>query len=185
MLFIILLFLSLNRPKLNEKIFFEVRSTDLLEHITYQIVSCGKLIYSNSLNVSERNYHVFNVFVTFDMVPRADLIVYYFKNDDIISSKMSIDIRDDLSNIVKLKLSQTQVKPGDTVDIDIVSNPNSYIGLLAVDQSVLLLKKTIDIGIDDVWNERELYQYHFHEKKLKSKPSPPYFYNRYWNDFKV
>lgn len=162
-----------------------MQSSDLLEHITYQIVSRGKLIDSNSLNIPQRNYHVFGFLVTFALVPKTDLIVYYFKNENIISTKLSIDIRDDLSNFVKLKLSKSLVQPSDNVTIDIISNPKSYIGLLAVDQSTLLLKQNADLRLDDIWNERELYQYHFHEKKPKSSTQTTYFYKKYWNDFQV
>ena len=34
----------------------------------------------------------------------------------------------------------TQAKPGEKVDIKVTTNPDSYVGLMGVDQSVLLLK---------------------------------------------
>lgn len=161
-------------------------SSDPLESITYQIVSHARLLYSESLSVPGRHYHVFSFLATFDLLPRADLIVYYFKDEDIISSKISIDMRDDLSNFVKLKLSQSQVQPCDTVQIDILSKKGSYVGLLAVDQSVLLLKRNTDLSIDDAWDERELFQYHFHEKKNpKPKSDSNHFHHSYWSDFQV
>jgi hypothetical protein len=42
---------------------------------------------------------------------------------------------------VKLELSTLQAGPGQNLDITINTNPNSFVGLLGVDQSVLLLKK--------------------------------------------
>lgn len=174
-----------NRPKMNDRIFVEVMSSNLLDSITYQVVSHAKIIYSESLTVPHRGYHVFSFLATFDLMPRADLIVYYFKDDDIISAKLSIDMRGDLSNFVKLKLSDTQVKPGDSVKIDILSNEGSYVGLLAIDQSVLLLKRNADLTIDDAWNERELFQHHYHDKIPKQKSSTTYFHQSYWSDFQV
>lgn len=174
-----------NRPKLNDRIFVEVMSSNLLESITYQIVSHARLLYSDSVIVPNRNYHVFSFLATFDLMPRADLIVYYFKDDDIISTKISIDMRDDLPNFVKLKLSQSDVQPGDNVQINILSKPNSYVGLLAVDQSVLLLKRNADLSVEDAWDERELFQYHFHEKCPKSTSSSNEFHHSYWSDFQV
>lgn len=174
------------RPTLNKEIFVEIQSTDILKHFTYQIISQGRLIYSDSLDVPQRNYHVFNFLATFELLPTAHLIVYYFKNDDIISNKIDIDIRENLNNFIKLKLSETRVQPGDSVNIDIITKPKSRIGLLGVDQSVLLLKKNNDLSIDDAWNERELYQYQFHERNPKSSfGHSPYFYNKYWGDFQV
>lgn len=172
------------RPTLNKEIFVEIQSIDILEHFTYQVISQGRLIYSDSLNVPQRNYHVFSFLATFDLFPTAHLIVYHFKNDDIISTKTDIKIRDQLNNFIKLKLSDSRVKPGDSVNITITTKPKSYVGLLGVDQSVLLLKKNNDLSIDDAWNERELYQYQFHERNSKSNEGhSPYSYNKYRGDF--
>lgn len=164
----------------------EIQSIDILEHFTYQVISQGRLIYSDSLNVPQRNYHVFHFLATFDLLPTAHLIVFYFKNADIISAKIDIDIRENLNNFIKLKLSETSVKPGKTINIDITTKPKSYVGLFGVDQSVLLLKKNHDISIEDAWNERELYQYQFHDRNAKSNHGhSSYFYNKYWADFQV
>jgi hypothetical protein len=40
-----------------------------------------------------------------------------------------------------LETSTPQVEPGQNLSISIKTNPNSFVGLLGVDQSVLLLKK--------------------------------------------
>lgn len=58
---------------------------------------------------------------------------------------------------VKLELSADQAKPGDLLNITITTKPNSYVGLLGVDQSVLLLKKGNDIEKSSVFEELEKY----------------------------
>lgn len=173
-------------PALNKEIFVEVQSISLLTHFTYQLVSQGKLIASDSVEVPERKYHVFSFLATFELAPKAHLIVYYFKNDEIISARIDIELRDELQNFVKLKLSSAKVAPGDNVNIDVTTNPNSYVGLLGVDQSVLLLKKNAELTAEDAFNERELYQYRFHDKMTTEKQEQtPYYHNSYWNDFRV
>lgn len=171
---------------MNKEIFIEIQSVDILEHLTYQVISQGRLIYSDSLAVPKRNYHVFHFLATFDLVPTAHLIVYYFRNDDIISTKVDIDIRGNLNNFVKLKLTETTVRPGAEVSIAITSKPKSLVALCGVDHSVLLLKKNNAITINDAWNERELYQYQFHDRNAKSNVrDAPHFYNKYSGDFQV
>lgn len=171
---------------LNRDVFVEVQSVDLLEYFTYQIVSQGKVIHSDSVSVPQRKYHVFSFLATFELLPKAHLIAYYFKNDDIVSAKVDVEIRDELQNFVKLKLSSVRAAPGDNVSIAVSTNPNSYVGLMGIDQSVLLLKKNDDLTIDAAFNERELYQYQFHEKDLQeSLSNAKYFYNNYWSDFRV
>lgn len=171
---------------LDRKIFVEIQSIDALEHFTYQVISQGRLIHSDSLNVPKRNYHVFHFLATFDLAPVAHLIVYHFKNDDIISAKIDIDLRENLNNFIKLKLAKGTVRPGEMANIDIISKPSSYVALCGVDLSVLLLKKNNDLTLNDAWNERELYQYQFHERNAKSDAGhSPYFYNKFWGDFQV
>lgn len=76
-----------------------------------------------------------------------------------------------------MKLSSEQVKPGNSMDIQVTTNPNSFVGLLGVDQSVLLLKKGNDIEASTVF--QELTKYSTIEKSN-------YFYysaDKRYNDF--
>jgi CD109 antigen len=54
-------------------------------------------------------------------------------------------------------LSSEQGKPGEQVSITVSTKPNSYVGLLGVDQSVLLLKKGNDIEKSSVFDELDKY----------------------------
>lgn len=56
-----------------------------------------------------------------------------------------------------MKLSSSQTEPGKNLDITVSSNPKSFVGLLGVDQSVLLLKKGNDIEPSTVFEEIEKY----------------------------
>lgn len=58
---------------------------------------------------------------------------------------------------IDLELSSDQGKPGDQVSITVSTKPNSYVGLLGVDQSVLLLKKGNDIEKSTVFEELGKY----------------------------
>lgn len=58
---------------------------------------------------------------------------------------------------VDLKLSSEQAQPGETLNISVSSKPNSFVGLLGVDQSVLLLKSGNDIDQSIVFNELNKY----------------------------
>lgn len=164
----------------------EVQSLDVLTYFTYQVVSQGKLIHSDSVEVPKQRNHVFQFLATFDLTPKAHLIVYYFKDDDIISSKVTIEMREELQNFVKLKLWPSRVAPGKVVNITVCSNPRSYIGLVGVDQSVLLLKTNPDITVASAFNERELYQHYFHDKENSKYGSySPFYFNDYFAHFQV
>jgi len=62
---------------------------------------------------------------------------------------------------LNLTLSKANAKPGSTLDLTIATRPNSYIGLMAVDQRVLLLKSGNDIDIARV--NADLMAYNQHE----------------------
>jgi CD109 antigen len=51
---------------------------------------------------------------------------------------------------VSLSLNTTQASPADGVSVQVTATPGSYVGLLAVDQSVLLLKNDNDLSTDAV-----------------------------------
>lgn len=58
---------------------------------------------------------------------------------------------------INLTLSTAESKPNSTVNLTIASRPLSYVGLLGVDQSVLLLKSGNDIDLNMITNELNSY----------------------------
>lgn len=148
------------------------------------MIAHGKVIAAENIAVPDRHYHVFKFKATFDLVPKAMLIVYRFKNDEIVATKTEIPIEDNLNNYVKLKLSSVEVQPGKDVNIDVVTNPKSYVGLVGVDQSVLLLKKNNDLTKEAAMQEMNDYEEHFHETENGPWTVEPRRYiNDYWRNF--
>lgn len=56
-----------------------------------------------------------------------------------------------------MTLSSNETRPGEQLSITVNTKPNSYVGLLGVDQSVLLLKKGNDLEKSAVFEELEKY----------------------------
>lgn len=50
---------------------------------------------------------------------------------------------------VDLEVNPMETQPGNNVDITIRTKPNSYVGVLGVDQSVLLLRSGNDLSLVD------------------------------------
>lgn len=78
-----------------------------------------------------------------------------------------------------MKLSSDQVKPGSNMDISVTTRINSFVGLLGVDQSVLLLKKGNDIEASTVF--QELAKYGIIEKQNSSYISADKRYNDFYD----
>lgn len=157
-----------------------------LKTFTYQVIAQGKIIRAETVAVPDREYHVIEFPSTFEMAPSAKLIVYHFKNDEIQSATTQIDLREMLSNYLKVKLATPRAKPGSTLDIEVNTNPHSYVGLLGVAQSVLLAKENKELNKDDAFNEIERYRNEVHEKSGDNVYKPtPYYTNNYLRDFSV
>lgn len=114
------------------------------------------------------------------MMPKANLVIYYIQKDgEIISDQLSIDFGFKLQNYVQLDLSTEQSKPGEDLSITVQTNPNSFVGLLGVDQSVLLLKSGNDIEKSTVTTDMERYN---EVSKYNSTWSQDY-YKMIYSDF--
>lgn len=170
---------------MNQNVSVEVRSSDLLQSFTYQLVAHGKVVYAENVAVPNSYEHIFKFKATFDLVPEATLIVYRFNNDDIVANKTEIAIDEDLNNFVKLKLSSLESQPGKDINIDIITNPDSFVGLVGVDQSVFLLKENEDLTRQAVTQEMNDYDKHFHDvgEGTWSVETREYT-NDYWKNFK-
>ncbi|XP_055306081.1 CD109 antigen-like isoform X2 [Sitodiplosis mosellana] len=153
------------RPTLNEDVFIEVKSKHLLQNFTYQVIGRGRIIYAETVAVPNQNSLLFNFNATFDMVPKATVIVYRFKNNEIVATKIEVAINEEMINFVKLKLSAQEVQPGKEINIDVITKPESYVGLMGVDQSVLLLKKNDDFNKAMALRAMEEYQKVLHESE--------------------
>lgn len=125
--------------------------------------------------------HRFEFFPIFDYAPEAQILVYCIRDERIVSTKLSVELYDDFNNFIDLNATQEMIKPGEMVDIQVKSNPNSYIGLLGVDQSVLLLRDGNDLSRNEIWNQ--LKSFHQNKKSFenvgqRALVSP-------WKDFSV
>ncbi|CRK99836.1 CLUMA_CG013142, isoform B [Clunio marinus] len=147
-----------DKPKINQEVSVDVMATEEMNQLTYQVLGRGDVIISRTLQVPNSRSFNFRFLASFAMVPKANLVVYYIRDDgEIISDKLKIELSDELQNFIDIKLSSDEGRPGDQVSITVNTKPNSYVGLLGVDQSVLLLKKGNDIEKSAVFEELERY----------------------------
>ncbi|XP_055641122.1 thioester-containing protein 1 allele R1-like isoform X6 [Toxorhynchites rutilus septentrionalis] len=146
-------------PTINKDLTVDVTATVPMKYFSYQVLGRGDVIVGGTISVPDRKSHTFRFPASFAMVPRARLIVYFVQDDgELISDRVDIEFGNELPNFLKVSLSKTQSKPGEDMDITISTNPDSYVGLLGVDQSVLLLKSGNDITGSKVFDELKMYE---------------------------
>lgn len=181
------------RCVINEPIEIEVSSHHQLESYSYVVSARGKIIEAktNFFSISESgSVHRFTLLPTFECTPKIQIVLYILINRALCSKKLTIELRQKLENVIDVSATPTVAKPGEVVDVSVTSSPKSYIGILGIDQSVLLLRGGNDLAMDDIWNELDMFRTQvayarfgmFDPSKPKvMKPRPQYV--NYWEDF--
>jgi len=151
-------------PHIGQHINFIVNCTEKIDHLVYHVISRGDIVLSKSINFSgskEREQSIYNLNfeITSSMSPKAKLIVYYIRpnNKEVIADMIRFNVDNVFKTPVKISLSDKKAKPNSLVKINVQTNSNAYVGLLAVDQSVNQIKGNNDITQEDVIKELETY----------------------------
>ncbi|XP_037031071.1 CD109 antigen-like [Bradysia coprophila] len=129
-----------------------------LKHFTYQVFGRGNVLISKSQTVPEQTNIEFDFPATFDMVPNVQVVVYTIRDDgNVNTASQTVFLQKKLPNQITLESAVNETEPGTEYSLKIVTAPNSYVGLLAVDQSVLLMRSGNDLSVDDVMRELDRY----------------------------
>lgn len=152
------MFFVFKRWVLSKKVKLNILSSEPLNELTYHIIAKGNVVDSNTIKIEGSQSFQVEIQPTSSMVPKAKIVVYYITSDgEIISDSTEIEFENKLENFVEINLSKEEIGPSENISISISSRPHSFVGLLGVDQSVLLLKKGNDIERTDVFNELDRY----------------------------
>ncbi|KAK0179673.1 hypothetical protein PV327_005405 [Microctonus hyperodae] len=146
------------KPMVNSNVEIEVNSTHPLKYLSYEIIGRGDILNAGSIHVSDKHIASFRFLATYVMAPTAHVLVYYTKEDgEVVADALDVDLQGALQNFVDIKVNTDETKPGETVDLTITSKPNSYVGILGVDQRSLLLKSGNDLSHEQVYRELRSY----------------------------
>ncbi|XP_067661520.1 CD109 antigen-like [Haliotis asinina] len=133
---------------------FAVRVTESISELVYQVISRGSIVATGIINANQQADFTFTILVTPKMAPNARIIVYYVREDgEIVTDSASYDVEGAFQNKVSITMDKTSAQPGESVNVQVTADPQSLVNLLAVDQSVLLLKSGNDITQSEVIRE--------------------------------
>ncbi|GAB5571667.1 CD109 antigen isoform X1 [Prionailurus iriomotensis] len=119
-----------------------------------KVISRGQLVA-----VGKQNSTAFSLTPENSWAPKACIIVYYIEDDgEIINDVLKIPVQLVFKNKIKLFWSKTHAAPSEKVSLRIsVTQPDSIVGVVAVDKSVNLMNASNDITMENVVHELELY----------------------------
>ncbi|XP_037375872.1 CD109 antigen [Talpa occidentalis] len=125
-----------------------------LKELSYMVVSRGQLVA-----VGKQHSTTFSLTPENSWAPKACIIVYYIDDDgEIINDVLNIPIQLVFKNKINLYWSKTNAEPSERVSLRIsVTQPDSVVGIVAVDKSVNLMNASNDITMENVVQELELY----------------------------
>ncbi|XP_067949274.1 CD109 antigen-like [Watersipora subatra] len=140
---------------------FKVTCSIARQIVEYQIWSRGLMVTSGSVMVNTESY--FSVQMTASMSPSARIVVYFLDQTrdgsaELVADSLNFNVDGVFErNPVAVSYSKESAQPGESVDVQVTAVSGSMVGLLAVDQSVLLLAGGNDITQADVISEMREY----------------------------
>ncbi|XP_028394711.1 complement C3-like [Dendronephthya gigantea] len=144
----------LTKAKVGESVVSEafVLSNQNPSSLTYLVIANGRVVTQGSI---DRNLGVvtsIRLLVTPEMSPQARFIAYYHANNELVVDSAIMEVEEELPNKVTFLGNQHPQKlPGQPHKIEIQSSPHSHVGVLAVDQSVYLLRDDKHLTSDEVF----------------------------------
>ena len=147
------------RPNVNDQLKVRIVATEPMQQVTCQGLARNQVVWAVSREAKNETRLEFEVNIEQRMAPRSRLLCFYVRPEN---KELMVDARElqlaggaaPSRNPVKLSASRDQAKPGQEVEVGVFTKPNSLVGVLAVDQSVLLLRSGNDLSRPEV--EREL-----------------------------
>ncbi|BFF95670.1 CD109 antigen [Drosophila madeirensis] len=150
--------LKTKTPKLGESVSFDVKSNVDIPYFVYTIVARGNIVDTDYVDVPKgRKTHTVKFTPTFAMVPRAIIYVHYIYDNELRFEEKQVSFEKDFSNSIEIS-APVDAKPSEEVTLRVKTDADSFVGLLGVDQSVLLLKSGNDLNRDEIFNSLSKYQ---------------------------
>ncbi|KAK3100032.1 hypothetical protein FSP39_013711 [Pinctada imbricata] len=147
-------------PKAGDIAQFEIKSTEPVPNVHYQLLAKGQIVQTGSVPMDQpdMNSTTFSFPITYEMTPKTRLNVYYIRPDgEVITDVITFNVDGVFKNKVSINFDRRQVQPGKEVILTLKADPDSLVNVLAVDKSVLLLKSGNDLSKDEISSELDKY----------------------------
>ncbi|KAL3858909.1 hypothetical protein ACJMK2_009158, partial [Sinanodonta woodiana] len=138
-------------PQRPSSVSFSVSSTHDISHLYYQILDQSRMreINVQTSSVTNTKNQIINVDIDYRMMPTSLIIVYAEVSStnfsELLAASLTFDVSWDFMNQVTVSTNIDETRPGKNVSVTVRAAPNSYVGIVGVDVSTLLLAKANDI----------------------------------------
>jgi CD109 antigen len=137
-------------PQVGQKIAFKVYSTSQAVNFYYEILSRGKVVFSDYTRDREISFSTTPL-----MAPTSKLLVYQIlPNSEVAADYLPFNVAASYPQKVTAEFSQEEAKPGDELQISIKTEGMAKVGIAAVDKSVFILAEN-RMNLQQVFDELE------------------------------
>lgn len=146
-------------PKVGSDLTVQVIATEPFTNIVYEVMGRGDIVLARSFSLAPTTTHEFTFQVTHTMAPKARIVAYYVRpdNQEVVADALNCDVDGVFRTPVSLSTSVASTNPGSSVSVNVATKPGALVGVLGLDQSILLLKTGNDVTQADVIKELESY----------------------------
>ncbi|KRY50726.1 Antigen -like protein [Trichinella britovi] len=145
---------------------FDVIASTVVKEVYAFVIARATIVWSGQV-VFENFKATLQIQSSKEMIPKARLLAYALIPDtkEILVDALDFKFSNGFSDQINLSITPDTVEPNENVTFSINAPPSSYVGLLVVDQTVLLMQSPNDITLEAVENEilsYELFSYGYH-----------------------
>ena len=129
---------------------FRVNSTREARNFYYEVLSRGTVIFTHVSSGPDIEFVATQL-----MAPSSRILVYQIlPNNEIAADYLPFSVQASYPHQVQVGFSEEEVRPGTTVDINVQTQGESRVSLVAVDRSVFILAEN-RLNLQQVFNELE------------------------------
>ncbi|XP_012945641.1 CD109 antigen [Aplysia californica] len=137
---------------------FNLRATEPMDAFTYMVMSRGVVVSYGLVHANFQKSVDFELPVTPAMAPTGHLLAYYSRgSDEVVADSLAFSVEGIFENEVSISFSVHKSEPNRNVSVTLTADANSTVNVLAVDQSVLLLRAGNDITAKKVENAVSMF----------------------------
>ena len=136
--------------EVGDAIHFRVNSTQEARNFYYEVLSRGAVLFTDVSSGADIRFPASHM-----MAPSSRLLVYQIlPSNEIAADYLPFSVQASYPHQVEVGFNEEEVRPGSAVDIDIQTQGESRVGLVAVDKSVFILAEN-RLNLQQVFNELE------------------------------
>ncbi|RWS04405.1 CD109 antigen-like protein, partial [Dinothrombium tinctorium] len=143
--------------KVGDKLELELLTKGTVDEFVYHVITKkgiakSEVIRNSSVdtNMPQIKRNSFNVPLDINSAPRTRVLVHRFCNGSLKAEAVEVDVKGVMRTPVNVSTNVKETKPGLPVEVTVHTSPDSSVGLLGIDQRMLLLKSGNDIEEKDI-----------------------------------